>query len=325
MRDKPLILVAEDDDNTRDLLGQMLDNLGYESMLAEDGLVATKILEKHTPDLVLSDVLMPKLNGFKLCEHIKTNRETRLIPVVLLTGLGGIDDRVKGIEAGADDFINKPFQLVELTARLRSLLRLKQFTDELEHAEEVIISLALAVESKDPYTEGHCHRLSQYSSEVGKRLNLGEDDILSLSRGGYLHDIGKIGMPDSILMKPGPLTADEIEIMRRHPASGEAICQPLRTLHSTLPIIRHHHERMDGNGYPDGISGEDIPLGARIIACVDYVDALVTDRPYRKALPMDEVQGLLKTAVDTGHLDSDIATIVNDIINEVKDDWTEID
>jgi len=324
MREKPLVLVAEDDDNTRELLGQMLENLGYQSHLTVDGLEACEFLEKETPDLVLSDVLMPNMDGFRLCERIKSDRNMRLIPVVLLTGLGGIDDRVKGIDAGADDFINKPFQLVELSARLKSLLRLKQFTDDLEHAEEVIISLALAVESKDPYTEGHCQRLAYYAEEVGHRMNLNDDDLLSLKRGGFLHDIGKIGMPESILMKPGPLSADEIEIMREHPASGEVICKPLRTLANTLPIIRHHHERMDGNGYPDGLKGEDIPIGARIIACVDYVDALATDRPYRKALPMEEVQALLDTAIEGGHLDPNVAKIVNAIIDEVREKWTEV-
>lgn len=323
MHEHPLILVAEDENATLQLMGSMLENLEYRPLLVSDGLEALEAMQSELPDLVLSDVLMPRMDGITLCRTIKSDPLTRLIPVVLLTGLGSTEDRVKGIEAGADDFISKPFSLAELTARLRSLLKLKQFTDELVHAEEVIFSLALAVEAKDPYTRGHCQRLARFAVEVGKRLDMGEEELQALRRGGILHDIGKIGIPESILLKAGPLTPEEIKTMREHPIKGEEICKPLHSLAGTLSIIRHHHERMDGEGYPDNLQGHTIPLGARIIAAVDYFDALVTDRPYRKALEHDEALRLLKRAVDNGHLDPEIVGIVNDIVAEVGDHWTD--
>jgi putative two-component system response regulator len=321
MHGKPSIVIADDDLPTLDLLRQMLENLGYEARMTTNGLEALSAIREEPPDLLLSDVMMPQMDGLELCRRIKEDRATRLIPVVLLTGLGSVEDRVKGIEAGADDFISKPFQISELSARLRSLLKLKQFTDELEHAEEVIFSLALTVEAKDPYTEGHCQRLSLFSVEVGRRLGLGEEDLQALRRGGILHDIGKIGISDTILFKPGPLNREETAEMRSHTSKGEEICRPLRSLATALPIIRHHHERMDGTGYPDGLEGEQIPINARIVAAVDYVDALVTDRPYRKALPMDEALTMLHKAVETGHLDGRVVKEVAGIVAEVGEGW----
>lgn len=315
------ILVADDDPATLDLLNEMIKNLGFQPELASDGQEALDAIRENPPDLVLSDVMMPKMSGFELCKRIKEDRTTRLIPVVLLTGLGSTEDRVEGIEAGADDFISKPFHLSELSARVHSLLRLKQFTDELEHAEEVIFSLALAVEAKDPYTQGHCARLAHYSVVVGRRMGFDEEDLQSFRRGGILHDIGKIGIPENILLKPGPLDEDEMEEMRLHPVKGEQICKPLHSLSRALPVIRNHHERWDGRGYPDGLVAEDIPIGARIIAAVDYYDALVTDRPYRKALPIDEALRMLHEAVDSGHLDASIVRELSVIISNVGVAW----
>jgi putative two-component system response regulator len=315
------ILIADDDPATLDLLNEMISNLGYKPEAATNGADALEMIRENPPDMVLSDVMMPKMDGFELCKKIKGDRATRLIPVVLLTGLGSTEDRVHGIEAGADDFISKPFHLSELAARVHSLLKLKQFTDELEHAEEVIFSLALAVEAKDPYTQGHCARLAHYSVVVGRRLGHDEEELQSFRRGGILHDIGKIGIPEEILLKPGPLTEDETEVMRQHPLKGEDICSPLRSLHRALPIIRNHHERWDGRGYPDGLSGGDIPIGARIIAAVDYYDALVTDRPYRKALPIKEALRMLHDAVDSGHLDGKIVRELSVVISNVGDNW----
>lgn len=315
------ILIADDDPATLDLLSEMIKNLGFRPELASDGQEALDLVREDPPDLILSDVMMPKMDGFDLCKRIKGERSTRLIPVVLLTGLGSTEDRVQGIEAGADDFISKPFHLSELSARVHSLLKLKQFTDELEHAEEVIFSLALAVEAKDPYTQGHCARLAHYSVVLGRRMGFDEDDLLSFRRGGILHDIGKIGISENILLKPGPLDPDEMKEMRLHPIKGEQICSPLHSLNRALPIIRNHHERFDGRGYPDGLVGDDIPVGARIIAAVDYYDALITDRPYRKALPTDEALRMLHEAVDTGHLDRNIVRELSVIISNVGDAW----
>ncbi|MBN1664753.1 MAG: response regulator [Deltaproteobacteria bacterium] len=317
LHEKPIILVVEDERTTLQLMGEMLEKLEYQPILAENGIEALEALEQKLPDLVISDVLMPKMDGITLCRIIKGNPHTRLIPLVLITGLGSSDDRVRGIEAGADDFISKPFQLAELTARLGSLLKLKQFTDELINAEEVIFSLALAVDAKDPYIHGHCQRLAKISVEIGKQLHLSDEELQALHRGGILHDIGKIGIPESILFKTGPLTAEEIDVMSNHPEKGEQICKPLRTLANALPIIRHHHEHIDGSGYPDKLKGEAIPLGARIVAVVDFFDALITDRPYRKALSHEEALNMLHTAVMNGHLDAQIVDIITDLVREM--------
>ncbi len=321
MSDPPLILVVDDEIDTLDVISMMLDTLGYRTITAMDGRAALEIILSNPPDLIISDVLMPEMDGFELCRRVKENRLTRLIPVVLLTGLGSSEDRIQGIEAGADDFISKPFQHAELRARVSSLLRLKQFTDDLEHAEQVIISLALAVEAKDPYTKGHCQRLSRHGVEVGKQLGLEEEQLRAIHRGAILHDIGKIAIPESILLKTGSLTAKEREIMCSHAARGEEICRPLRSLASALPIIRHHHEWVNGQGYPDGLVGETIPIGARIVAAVDYYDALVTDRPYRKAMPKDEALPELWEAVHAGHLDPKIVRELDKLLTNDSYVW----
>src|SRR2546422_6710191 len=200
--------------------------------------------------------MMPRCTGFAVCRTVKARPETRLIPVVLITGLGSADDRIRGIESGADDFLNKPIRKEELLARVRSLVRLKRFTDELENAETVLCSLAHSIEAKDPYTEGHCERLSRYSIALAERLGLPEEQRVALRRAGVVHDIGKVAVPEQILLKPGPLDPDERRIMENHPVIGERICAPLKSFRFVLPIIRHHHERMDGTGYPDHLKGD---------------------------------------------------------------------
>ena len=247
---------------------------------------------------------MPCRSGFAVCRAIKSRPETRLIPVVLVTGLQNSEDRIQGIECGADDFINKPADKQELLARVRSLLRLKQFTDELENAETVLCSLALGIEAKDPYTQGHCERLSQYAVALAELLGLPEEQKVALRRAGVVHDIGKVHVPDSILTKPGPLTPQERRIMEDHPVAGEKICAPLKSFRLVLPIIRHHHERMDGSGYPDGLPGQQIPVTARILATVDVYDALTTNRPYRKALAPEQALGVMKEEVQRGWWDA---------------------
>jgi putative two-component system response regulator len=234
--------------------------------------------------LILSDVIMPGKSGYELCRELKSNPATRLIPFVLITGLSDREDRLEGIESGADDFLNKPIYAEELFARVKSLVKLKEFTDELETAESVLCTLGLSVESRDPYTEGHCERLATNASELGRYLGLEEDSIVALRRGGYLHDLGKIAVPDEILKKGSNLTPEEWQIMKRHPLTGENICKPLKSLRLVLPIIRNHHEHSDGSGYPDGLQRNQIPLLPRVLQVVDVYDALRTARPYKPAL-----------------------------------------
>jgi putative two-component system response regulator len=207
-----------------------------------------------------------------------------LIPVVLLTGLAAIEDRVRGIDAGADDFLTKPFAVAELQARVRSLTRMKRYTDELESADAVILSLARTIEARDSYTSGHCERLARSATALGAHLGLDDDQQIALHRGGFLHDVGKIGIPDAILLKRGPLDPADVLVIQQHPVIGDRLCGELRLLDDVRPIVRHHHERCDGTGYPDHLSGDRIPLVAQIMSIVDAYDAMTTERPYRAAM-----------------------------------------
>jgi putative two-component system response regulator len=238
--------------------------------------------------------------------------------VVLITGLSDTEDRIRGITAGADDFLSKPIDINELLARTRSLLRLKQYTDELENAEVVLFSLALSIEARDPYTRGHCERLAEMSVMLGKKLALPEEQITALRRAGIVHDIGKVAVPDTILLKPGPLTPGEIAVMRKHPVVGERICAPLKSLHFVLPIIRHHHEKRDGSGYPDGLSGEEIPLAARILQLADVYDALTTDRPYRTAVPSEVALAMMDEESRLGWWDHEFFAEFREMIRARK-------
>src|SRR6185312_10998815 len=244
--------------------------------------------------------------GFEICQAIKSKPQTRLIPVILLTSLNSDADRIHGIMCGADDFLNKPVNKHELLARVHSLLRLKEFTDELENAETVLFSLSLSIEAKDPYTEGHCERLSKYCVTMAERLQLPDEMRVALRRAGIVHDIGKIAVPEHILVKPGPLTEPEWKIMKQHPVVGERICSPLKSFRLVLPAIRHHHEKLDGSGYPDGLAGDQVPLSARVLQTVDVYDSLTTDRPYRKALRPPDALGIMREEVNRGWWDSSL-------------------
>ena len=300
---RPTILVADDNEATRDLLCTMLARQGYHTIPARDGDEAMRLLADHPVELALLDVMMPGRTGLDVCELVKSNAHTRLVPVVLVTGLSDTQDRVRGIEAGADDFLTKPVAREELLARVRSLLRLKQFTDELESAETVVCTLARSIEAKDTYTEGHCDRLSRLSVDLATRLGLPEEDCVTLRRAGVVHDVGKVAVPEHILLKPGPLTPEERKVIEQHPVIGERICKPLKSFRRVLPVIRHHHEKQDGSGYPDGLRGAAIPLTARILQTVDIYDALTTDRPYRKALSHTEAMATMRKEVDRGWWD----------------------
>jgi putative two-component system response regulator len=278
------ILIVDDEYSARAPLQLLLRQEGFEVSSASDGQTALAESASFRPDIILLDIVMPGMNGFEVCQRIKATAEGRLTPIVLITGLTATEDRIKGINVGADDFLSKPVNLNELLARTRSLLRLKQITDELENAEAVLFSLAHSIEARDPYTRGHCERLSEMSTKLGEKLGLPDEYLRALRRAGVVHDIGKVVVPDAILLKPGPLTEEEAEVMHKHPVVGERICEPLKTFRLVLPIIRHHHERHDGSGYPDGLRDTEIPLTAGILQIADVYDALTTDRPYRVAL-----------------------------------------
>ena len=313
------VLIVDDDSRIRNILRRMLEGEGLEVIEAADGDEALAALKPDPPDVVLLDIILPGLNGFEICRRIKADPECVLLPVILVTGLGDVEDRVAGIEAGADDFLTKPFERVELLARVRSLLKVKRFTDELERAEAVLLALAQAIEGRDPYTQGHCDRLSRYASALGKRLDLAAEHITALKRAGFVHDIGKVSIPDGILKKPGPLDSDERNEMKRHPLIGEQICKPLRSFSLVLPIIRHHHERIDGSGYPDHLEGDAIPLTARVLSVVDVFDALTTDRPYHGACAQKEALEEMTGEVEKGWWDPVVFTAFRKLISE--DGW----
>ncbi|MGA2389374.1 MAG: HD domain-containing phosphohydrolase [Candidatus Sulfotelmatobacter sp.] len=300
------ILVADDQAANRELLEEVLSAHGFKVVSVSDGQAALSALSEHQIDLALSDVMMPGLNGFELCDKIKSNPETYLIPVILVTSLGDKQDRLQGIKSGADDFLTRPIDQVELLARVRSLLKLKMRTDELERAESVLFTLARSIEGKDPYTHGHCERLAEYSAHLGEQLQLPESQITALRRAGVVHDIGKIAIPDSILLKPASLSPDEWKLMREHSAVGERICAPLKSFRLVLPIIRHHHEKYDGSGYPDGLRGEAIPVTARALQIVDVYDALTTERPYKHAFSITDALQTMKQEVARGWWDPNI-------------------
>jgi len=300
------LLVVDDNPDLTLVMRELLSSAGYEVVTVSDAAAALAEIKNQLPDLILSDVIMPGLSGFDLCRRLKEDPSTRLIPFVLMTGLGDRGDKLRAIESGADDLISKPVSSEELFARVKSLLKLKEFTDELETAESVLCTLGLSVESRDPYTEGHCERLARDAANLGRHLGLEEDSIVALRRGGYLHDLGKIAVPDEILKKGTDLTPAEWEIMKQHPATGEKICRPLRSLRLVLPIIRSHHEHSDGSGYPDALRGEDIPLLARVLQVVDVYDALRTARPYKPARTHEQAAATMRTESGAGLWDEEI-------------------
>jgi putative two-component system response regulator len=300
------VLVVDDFEANVAALAAILRLEGYEVAIASNGREALDLVRAEQPDIVISDVRMPILDGFGLCRELKADPQTHLLPVVLVTGALEAQDRLRAIEAGANDFLTKPIDTTELRARVRSLLQFKFATDELDTAEEVLRSLAMMIEVRDAYTEGHCQRLAHYGVELGTRLGLPDEDLQTLAQGGYFHDIGKIALPDAILLKRGALTEAEFARVKEHPVIGDRLCGNLRVLQRVRSIVRHHHERLDGSGYPDGLAGDDIPLLAQIIGVVDVYDAMTTDRPYRQARTPGEALAELEREVELGWRRADL-------------------
>src|SRR5437667_4683542 len=272
----------------RELIRTYLSTVDCEVLLAADGPSALALIETTPPDLVLLDVRMPRMDGYEVCRRIKAMPRGRLLPVVMITGLSQTTHRVMALEAGADDFMAKPVEGAELIARVRSALRLKELYNTLDGAEHVIFSLATAVEAKDSFTERHTQRVGESARFLGQRLGLGDDALETLYRGGMIPDIGKIGVSDSILHKPGPLDPNEVPQMQAHVAIGESIVKPLRSTSGLLPIIRHHPDRLDGHGYPDGLRAREIPRVARIVSVCDAFAALGKRRPDPRPSPPRE-------------------------------------
>lgn len=310
------ILLADGNELFREPLVEFLRSHNYRVIVASDGRHAYAELSSQPVDLALLEAWMPGRTGFSICQAIKSRPETCLLPVVLISGIASGADRMHGIEVGADDFFDKPVKKEELLARVKSLIGLKRITDELESAESVLCMLARSIEAKDPYTEGHCERLSRYTVSLAEEIDMSKEERVALRRAGIVHDIGKVATPESVLFKPGPLSAGERKIMEEHTIIGERICAPLKTFWNVLPIIRSHHEKQDGTGYPDHLKGDEVPLAARILQTVDIFDALTTGRPYRKATSQEKALEIMWEETSFGWWDADLVEALQNMLQQ---------
>lgn len=310
----PSILIVDSQEINRRMVKAMLKPASYRICECRHASEAQALLETERIDVIVLDLVLPEVSGPELCRWLKGNRKTQFIPVLMLTSVQGVENEIEGISSGADEFLIKPVHPSVIRARIRSMIRSKALVDSLEEAETILFALAQAVEHRDRCTGLHCERLAAYSLKIGEALNLPPADLTALYRGGFLHDIGKISVPDSVLHKAGPLTPEEWEIMRRHTTQGEEICKPMKSLAPVLPIIRNHHERWDGTGYPDGLKGDDIPLLARILQTADIYDALTTARPYKAAFSPDEALSIMVHEADRGWRDAELLAVFSDVL-----------
>ena len=310
------ILIADDDEISARFLKRLLLREGHHVSIVTTADEVLSACASTPPDLVVIDLVAPRGHGFDVCRRLKEQPTTRFIPIIIVTSQNDRHDRLAGIDAGADDFVSKPFDVMELHARIQSLVKLKRYTDELESAEAVILGLGATIEARDPTTQGHCERLVSYATSLGQSLSLDETDLDALARGGYLHDIGKIAVPDAVLLKDGKLDQQETRVMREHPVVGDALCAGLRSLTNVRPIVRHHHERLDGSGYPDGLRNTEVPLLAQIVSVVDVYDALTSERPYHHARPREEAFDVLSTEASKGWRDRALVDAFVDVIDK---------
>lgn len=305
-KETPSILVVDDLPSNLELMEAIFTKEGFRVYTALSADSAVRIFEQNSIDLAVLDVMMPGVDGFTLCSKLKDISGKRFFPVILLTALSDKKSRIKGIESGADDFISKPFDTSELLIKIKSLLKLKSLQEELDHSENIILTLAIAMEARDPYTKGHSKRVSKLAVEFATFLGLSEKEREEMKKAGILHDIGKICLSESLLRKPGPLSEEEIDMIKRHTILGEEICRPLVSMRKILPAIRHHHERWDGKGFPDGLRGEEIPLMARILSIIDSFDAMVSVRPYRERRSAKVALETMRTEINDGQWDREL-------------------
>jgi putative two-component system response regulator len=312
--DSGRVLVVDDDLGVCALFSRLLTKAGYIVHVAGDAEGARAGIAAHPPDVILLDVVFHGTDGFTMCRELKRDTATRLTPIILVTGLSDRESRLKGREAGADDFLTKPVDPHELLARVGSLVRLKRYTDDLDSAAAIIMTLAGMIEIRDGHSEGHCHRIANHAGAIGRALGLGALDLQALNRGGFLHDIGMLSISPALLLKPGRLEPSEFESVKSHTVIGDGLCRHLRTLQPVRPIVRHHHERLDGSGYPDGLAGSDVPLLAQIVGVVDTYDAVTSFRSYQPQLSSDEALALLRQEVVCGWRQGAIVEVFAEII-----------
>jgi putative two-component system response regulator len=311
------ILVVDDNTHIANLLRQVLSAEGYEVEIAVNGLDAlARVSRAPAPDLILLDLDLPYLSGDEVCRNLKSDPATRLIPIVIVTAQSEFQNKLDAWEYGADDFLTKPFHLVEVTARCRSLLRIKRLVEERDSAEAVVFALARAVEAKSHFTHGHSSRVLVYAQTLAEALEVSVEDREVLRKGALLHDIGKISVPDAILNKPGPLTPEEFDVIKGHTTSGAHIVEPLHSVRDAVPLIRSHHERLDGRGYPEGLRGDEIPRLVRILSVADVYDSLASDRPYRPRMDHDACMRIMHDNAASGGLDPELVALFEDLVAE---------
>lgn len=311
----PRVLIVDDNQANVDLLRMQLRPYDYTLEIAYNGEEALEKVRAFHPDLILLDLMMPKMDGYEVCQILKNDKDTWFIPVIVVTALRELQDKLKAIEIGADDFLIKPYNKLELVTRVQSLLRLKELHDDLDTSESILFSLAQALEAKDNYTRGHSERVAKYSAALAEAIGLTPREVEIIRKGALLHDIGKIGIRESVLQKEGPLTAEEIEHVREHPVRGYEICCHLKSLSPTLSVIRNHHERYDGGGHPDNFLADEIPLPARIASIADSYDAMTTNRPYRKGMKPDVAIEIFIKEKDMGQWDP---RLVDEFVKLIK-------
>jgi len=311
----PSVLVVDDLEANLELMEAVFQREGYAVHMALGADPALEICNNYAIDIAILDVMMPGINGFELCRKLKSQTDKYFFPVILLTALNDKKSRITGIESGADDFISKPFDVLELLTKVRSLLKLKELHEELDHSENIIFSLVIAMEASDYYTKGHSTRVGDLAKDFGSFLGFPEKELQTLKKAGVLHDIGKIGFSEQILRKPNKLTEEETNIIRKHPLIGESICRPLLSMQNVLPAIRSHHERWDGTGYPDALRGDEIPLIARILGILDSYDAMISIRPYRDKRTVEHVLSIIEKEQYDGQWDPELTGLFLQMIS----------
>ncbi|SFG64778.1 putative two-component system response regulator [Desulfotomaculum arcticum] len=310
------IMVVEDNPRAAKLTEAFLSAEGYQVNLCVDAASAQTAIRREPPDLILLDVMLPGMDGLQFCRYLKSDHRTRSIPILLLSALEDIKDKVAGLDAGAEDYLCKPFDHMELLARVRSLLRTKKIRDEMETIENIFIFLARIIDARDAYTRGHSERVARVAGRIAQKMGLDESSIANIKKGAIVHDIGKVGLSSELIRKPGLLTREEYSIVQQHTLVGEKIMASLSTARHLLVFIRNHHEKLDGSGYPDGLKAGEIPLGVRILSVADVFDALISDRPYRKALSIDQAISLLWEEVHKGWWDGEAVDALQRIIKD---------
>jgi len=301
---KPTVLVIDDEPLMRKHLSALLESQGYTATTAENGVLGLAAARQGGAGLILLDFMMPQMDGMAVLRSLKSDPQTRLIPVIMLTAAADMDTKIRALDAGADDFLAKPVESAELRARMAGLLKLRSYVSELESAEGMLFAVAEIAEARDACTGAHCRRLSVYSEMLGRAFHLPDAELTALRRAGVLHDLGKIAVPDHILLSTRALTPEEWAVMRQHPATGERLLMSLKSFDDVRPLVRHHHEHLDGSGYPDGLRGEAIPLTVRIFQVVDAYDALRMRRPYKEPFSKAEAFRLLADEAGRGKWDA---------------------